>query len=294
MKTSSTLVATALTAAIILTLASRSGAGQTNDLGSPSPPDAVSGYFSDWFDRVGRTQAEQPHWMTAVVTITPRLEQEYRYDQYWETLAHGRALNSFGTGKGLELIPSDRVEMILGVPAYLERTGKHPESGWADWPLMLTKYRLLSADEEQGNYVLSLFLAASVPTGSKAFSAGHYLFTPYVAGGKGWGDFDVQSTLSDAFPSGESSRLGMPLSSNTAFQYHCFEVLWPEVEVNYTWWPNGELTGKNQVFLTPGLILGRIPVWERIKFVVGLGYQVAVTHHPAYNHNWILTVRTPF
>src|SRR5438477_5012549 len=37
----------------------------------------------------GRTQIgnaakeSQPHWMTPVVTVTPRLEQEFRYDQFF-------------------------------------------------------------------------------------------------------------------------------------------------------------------------------------------------------------------
>ena len=31
-------------------------------------------YFSDWFARVSKTQAEQPHWITPVATVTPRLE----------------------------------------------------------------------------------------------------------------------------------------------------------------------------------------------------------------------------
>src|SRR5438094_10670480 len=32
-----------------------------------------------WFARVARAQATQPHWITPVV-VTPRLEEEFRYD----------------------------------------------------------------------------------------------------------------------------------------------------------------------------------------------------------------------
>jgi len=42
---------------------------------------AQDGYFSDWFQRVDKTQAEQPHWITPLATTTPRLEEELRYDQ---------------------------------------------------------------------------------------------------------------------------------------------------------------------------------------------------------------------
>ena len=30
---------------------------------------------------MNRTQAEQPHWVTPLVTVTPRLEQEFRTDR---------------------------------------------------------------------------------------------------------------------------------------------------------------------------------------------------------------------
>jgi len=54
--------------------------------GVSAPPETnasgvVEDYFADWFDRVEAVQASQPHWMTPLVTVTPRLEQEVRYDQ---------------------------------------------------------------------------------------------------------------------------------------------------------------------------------------------------------------------
>ena len=86
----------------------------------------------------------------------------------------------------------------------------------------------------------------------------------------------------------------MTLAFNTAFQYNTLKYLWPEFEVNYTWWPNGERAGLNQVFLTPGLVVGQIPIHDRIGLAFGAGYQVAVTHQPTYNHSVILSVRVPF
>ena len=46
-------------------------------------------------------------------------------------------------------------------------------------------------------------------------------------------------------------NFGDPVLINTAFQYHIFEYLWPELEVNYEYWPNGEHEGLSQVLLTP-------------------------------------------
>lgn len=87
---------------------------------------------------------------------------------------------------------------------------------------------------------------------------------------------------------------GTPILWNTALQYRVLEKLWPEVEVNLTSWPNGDKSGETQVFLTPGIILGRIPIWQRLAFTVGTGMQVAVTHTRGANRNVILTARVPF
>ena len=46
---------------------------------------ADPGYFASWFSRVDRTQAEQPHWATPLATTTPRLEEEFRFDAFWQT-----------------------------------------------------------------------------------------------------------------------------------------------------------------------------------------------------------------
>ena len=81
---------------------------------------------------------------------------------------------------------------------------------------------------------------------------------------------------------------------NTAFQYHVAEYFWPEVETNYTWFPNGEHTGKNQLYITPGLILGRFPIWKRVKFNVGAGYQQQVTKYASYHNAWVITGRLTF
>ena len=75
------------------------------------------------------------------------------------------------------------------------------------------------------------------------------------------------------FAQWRSDRLGEPVAWNTAFQYHLRTYFWPEVETNYTWYPDGERTGKNQLFITPGLLLGRFPIWQRVKFNVGAGFR---------------------
>lgn len=253
-------------------------------------------YFGDWFNRVSRTQAEQPHWITPMATVTPRLEEEYRYDQMWEKMPAGKELDSYGAGKGVELIPAEHIELILGIPAYQYENTKPAKEGWTD-DSFLVKYRILSGNEQDGDYILTAFLGLSVPTGSEVFTSHHYVVTPTIAAGKGWGNFDVQSTFGVSFPDNGSTPGGMgtPMVSNTAFQYRIMKNIWPELEVNYTHWPNGE-HGKlaDQAFLTPGLVVGRIPLWNRLGLTVGAAYQIAVTSTPLYRHNFILSVRLPF
>lgn len=277
-----------LVALLLLAVPSRA---QSQDFGT-----AVSDYFLNWFPRVTQIQSEQPHWVTPLVTVTPRLEEEFRYDQYFESMRDGVATNNFGAGKGLELIPFQNTEIILGEPGYLDRNKPRNTDGTADWPF-LVKYRILSSNEEHGNYILTAFMGFSVPIGSSVNGNGHALFTPTIAFGKGFGDFDFQSTVGVAFPNGGHAtldRLGMPLAWNTAFQYRLFRYFWPEVETNYSWQSYGGDNGHNTLYVTPGILVGRIPIHERVGLTFGLGAQIAVTYHRTYNHNFILTARIPF
>jgi hypothetical protein len=70
----------------------------------------------DWFATSDAAKEAQPHWMTPVVTVTPRVEQEFRYDQSRQTRPKSVDLDNYGAGKGLEPIPTSDSELILGVP----------------------------------------------------------------------------------------------------------------------------------------------------------------------------------
>jgi hypothetical protein len=77
------------------------------------------------------------------------------------------------------------------------------------------------------------------------------------------------------------------------------KYFWPELEVNYEYWPNGTHAGLNQVLLTPGLILGRFQIGNDtptrpINLIIGAGYQMAVTQNPVTQNNFVGTVRVTF
>ena len=249
---------------------------------------------SGWLARVSETQTEQPHWITPLATVTPRLEQEIRYDNFWEVgLPGGASLTNYGGAKGLELIPARHVEVILGVPPYIVHHNSSARDGIGDTPFLL-KYRILSGNESHGNYILTAFLGVTAATATNGNGTGHGSVTPTLAFGKGWGDFDFQSTCGTSIPIGAVSRLGTPIIANNAFQYRVFRKFWPEMEVNSTWWSNGTKAGKKQVFLTPGVVYGRVPIHNRIGLTLGAGFQIAATRFHTFNHNIILSVRMPF
>ena len=116
------------------------------------------------------------------------------------------------------------------------------------------------------------------------------------------GDFDVQATIGAPLPLSDERKIGAAIVTNVTLQYHLGRYLWPEIEGNSTYWTNGPRQGKNQLFVTPGVVLGRFPLAGRSKLIVGLGYQFAVSPHlttvpvltPTYQQSWVLTARTAF
>ena len=153
---------------------------------------------------------------------------------------------------------------------------------------------MLAANQEHGNYILTAFLGWSLPTGSYTNGALHAVITPTIAYGKGLGDFDVQGTFGIGLPVADTDLVGRTYAWNNAFQYRLFKKFWPEVELNSTFFQQGEHDGMKQNLVTPGLVIGRLHVWKRLGFTIGGGYQIATTHFHTTNHNGILSVRFPF
>jgi hypothetical protein len=249
-------------------------------------------YFGNWFERVSATQAEQPHWITPLVTVTPRLEEEFRYDFTLQRTSTGTLTENYGGGKGLELIPERHTEIILGVPSYIQHNSG-AKDGAGDTPFLI-KYRLFTGNEQHGNYIVTFFFGGTLPSGSYNNGATNASLTPTLAFGKGWGSFDFQSTIGKSFPTGNTRVLGRPVAFNNAFQYRIMKRLWPEVEINSTFFPDGTNAGNKQTFITPGLVVGRIPLVKRLGLTLGSGVQIAATRFHTSNHNWIFTMRLPF
>ncbi len=111
----------------------------------------------------------------------------------------------------------------------------------------------------------------------------------------------MQGSVGAVIPTDQERTIGTQVTGNLAFQYHLWNLLWPEIEVNWTHYVDGPRDGKDQVFLTPGVILGRLALTDRLKFTIGAGYQVAIEPHyqaspllPSSNRAWLMTTRLTF
>lgn len=251
------------------------------------------GLLLSWLHMAAETQANQPDWLSPLATTSGRLKQEFRYDIWDQPSSLGNRTYQFGGNKGLEFITTSRTQILLGVPTYTLVSPSGPPGGFGDLPLQL-KFRIASAERSEGNYLLTFILAATAPTGSHRYGAGDGMVTPTIAAGKGFGRFDVQSTLGANLPTGNTTKLGRQLQWNTAFQYQTAWKLWPEMEINFTFYKTGPHSGETQAFLTPGLGFGRIRLRRGFRFSSAAGMQIAVTRFHTYDHRWMFSERLSF
>ena len=254
--------------------------------------------------RVSATQAEQPHWVTPLITVTPRLEQEIRTDFVHQYNPKRFAIWNYGNSKGLELIPERHTEIIVNVPPFFSRSNGASD-GFGDISF-LAKERIYSCNEEHGNAIVTAFLAGSIPTGKNGNGSCCAVVTPTIAVGKGFGHFAFTSTLGGTLPVTNAEGLGHTITWNNVAQYRIAKsgaarFFWPEVELNSSFFKGGSTNGDTAVFATPGLIVGRIPLSrdvngkpERLGLTFGLGQQIAVSHYHPNNHSTVITLRLPF
>lgn len=142
------------------------GGGQQQTLPNgvqPAPPAYPDTFWGRWQARVTATQNQQPHWVTPLVTVTPRLEQEMRTDFVHYHNTGTKEIWNYGNSKGLELIPEKHTELIFNLPPFFDRSNGESD-GFGDVSFLL-KERIYSRNEEHGNGIVTAFLGATVPTG---------------------------------------------------------------------------------------------------------------------------------
>lgn len=270
----------------------------------PTRTQSVWALPSNWLEQVARARTSQPSWSSPLVTTTGLLENRLRFDVETLHAGNGTSTTVFDGGRGLDLIVSDSSEIQLAAAPYdirTSRSGKGAVSGFNDWPFLRLEQRLASSPESGEDYVVTAWLQVQAPAGIKTLTNSAWTFSPTFAFGKGWGNFDIQGTVGATLPTSHGDTLGHQIQTNIAFQYRVRDVLWPQIEANWTYYPDGTRGGLNQLFLTFGLVIGRFTLGDDLRGTFGGGYQFALTPKyrtkpltPVYDHAWLLTSRVNF
>jgi len=255
-----------------------------------------SNFFQAWEARVRATSARQPGWPVPVVSPASVIVQLARVDfvrQYTST--HTTTWN-YDNGKGVNLIPFARTEFDINLPPYIQHNNPKVQDGAGDFSVV-AKYRMFAANEG-GNYSTAAQVAFSVPTGSYKNGAAVSTITPTLIGGKGFGRFDLQSALGAILPTSSSATIGRTISWNTVAQYKVGKYFWPELEVNSSYYRGGPNDGKNQTFLTPGMMVSKLKLQSeptgRLALMFGAGMQIATSSYHSQTHALVMTGRLTF
>jgi hypothetical protein len=267
-------------------------------LASASTLCAQDNFFERWQARASQTQAKQPSWSVPLVAPYPMLIQVFRSDFTRQITPTGTSTWNYGASRGLNLIPGFNSEFDFYYPPYIQHNSPTAKDGFGDVGF-LYKYRILSANEKQGNYLLSAQLTATIPTGSYSNGSTDASVSPSLLAGKGFGKFDVISSLGGTLPTGDTVKLGRTIAWNTTAQYHLGKYVWPELEANATYFFAGKNDGKMQNFLTPGITTSKFKfrprdARSRMGLAVGAGMQIATSQFHTYNHGLVFTGRFIF
>ncbi|MGA2084703.1 MAG: hypothetical protein ABSG60_04200 [Terracidiphilus sp.] len=260
---------------------------------------APGGFFNRWLARTSATQAKQPAWAVPLVTTYTGLIQVVRVDFTRQIAPALTDTWNFDNSKGLNLVPWANTELVVDLPPYIEHNST-AKDGFGDFSF-LAKYRIASGNQQHGSYTLSAWVLTTIPTGSYKNGSTNASVQPNLGAGKGFGRFDVQTTLGATLPTGTpaTTTSGRPVVWNTVAQYRIDRLFWPEIESNATFYKGGTNDGKTQEFITPGLIVGKCALRpsdpkSRPGLAFGAGMQIAASQFHAYNHELVLTARWIF
>ena len=265
---------------------------------TPGPLLSQDNFFAKWESRTTATQAKQPSWPPPLVSPYPMLIQVFRADFTRQITPTQTSTWNYGAGRGLNLIPGFNSEVDVYYAPYLQHNTPKVKDGFGDVGF-LYKYRILSKNEKDGNYMLSAQLSATIPTGSHSNGSPDSSISPTVLAGKGFGKLDVISCLGGTLPTEETNKVGRSIAWNTTAQYHLSKYVWPELESNATWFFAGKNNGKMQNFVTPGVLFSKFKLrpsdeTSRAGLAFGAAMQIATSQFHTYNHELAFTSRLVF
>jgi hypothetical protein len=255
-------------------------------------------FFAKWESRTSATQARQPSWPPPLISPYPMLIQVFRADFTRQITPALTSTWNYGASRGLNLIPGFNSEVDVYYAPYIQHNTPKVKDGFGDVGF-LYKYRILSRNEKDGNYMLSAQLTATIPTGSHSNGSPDSSVSPTLLSGKGFGKFNVISCLGGTLPTEETNKVGRSIAWNTTAQYHISKYVWPELESNTTWFFAGKNDGKKQNFVTPGIVFSKFKFrpsdeTSRVGVAFGAGMQIATSQFHTYNHELAFTSRLVF
>jgi len=264
-----------------------------------APMQAQNFLLNPYGHAAGMKALQPSSWQGGFVTSTITLTQNYRYEVNRQRLPAGNSVYNFGNGKGINYTVSKRVEFDTVLPNYVEHNDGKTADGFGDYSFT-SKARLFSGNESHGNYMVSAMAQQTFSTGQAKNGAVSATRVYTLLGGKGFGSFNVQSTVGVTVPAAAGvASLGHPVAWNTMFQDRLLKKLWVNMESNTTFYNGGSHDGKKQSYLTPGVIAAglRPRGWSETdhkSFTVGAGMQIATTHYRASDHNLIMDAKFAF
>ena len=257
----------------------------------------LGNFYARYSAQTNEIQSKQPNWPPPLVTTYTGLFQVLRSDFLRQiTPTHTDTWNIDGS-KCVSFIPFNRTEIDINLPPYIFHNTPAAKDGWGDMSF-LGKFRIASANEQHGHYVISIFALATVPTGQYKNGSTDASIAPNLAVGKGFGPLAIQTTAGTTLYMHKpaTTTTGNPVAWNLAAQYHLHKYFWPEVESNATWYKGGTNNGKMQEFVTPGILVGKLKLHpddpkSRPGLTFGAGMQIATSQFHTYNHELVMTAR---
>ena len=285
-----------LPASLFLLLASASVCAQSAPVTVPSPAPPSGNFYARWSAQTNAIQSKQPAWPPPLVTTYVELFQVVRTDMIRQIAPKGTYTWNIDNSKGVSFITPGNLEFDIDLPPYIKHNTTAVDV-WGDFSF-LAKYRIASGNARHGTYALSVWALTTVPTGQAKNGSTNASVQPNLGFGKGFGNFDVQSTIGATLPTGNpaTNASGRPVIWNTAAQWRLHKIFWPELESNATFYKGGSNDGKTQEFITPGILIGKCALHpgdkqSRPGLTFGGGMQIAASQFHSYNHELILTAR---
>jgi hypothetical protein len=254
-------------------------------------------FYARYSAQTNAIQSKQPNWPPPLVTTYTGLFQVIRTDYLRQITPARTDTWNMDNSKGVSFIPWNRTEIDVNIPPYIFHNTSAAKDGWGDMSF-LGKFRIASANEQHGHYVISVYALATVPTGQYKNGSTDASIQPCLAVGKGFGPLAIQTTAGTTLYMSKpaTTTSGNPVAWNLAAQYHLNKYFWPEIESNATFYKGGTNHGKMQEFVTPGILFGKFKLHpedpkSRPGLTFGGGMQIATSEFHSYNHEVVLTAR---